>query len=938
MQPRNRHKFDIRWNEHLRVFHGKKRRLRKMVTGALAGAFLLAGILAVAGTVFFATTIKNLPDPNNLIIRQVQQSTKIYDRSGAHLLYEIHGAQKRTVVELDQIADTAKWAAISIEDKDFYKHRGFSIRSILRAVLVNILNRGAVQGGSTITQQLVKNAILTNERSFGRKIRELILSSEIERRFSKDQILKLYFNEIPYGSTSYGIESAAQTFFGKSAKDLDLPESALLAGLPKGPTYYSPYGTHRDELVGRWKHILDQMAEQKYVTQEAVDVAKKIDILKRVRAKRESINAPHFVFYVRELLSDTYGEQAVESGGLKVITTLDWEKQQAAEKAVDEGIAAVEKAGGSNAALVSLDPNTGEIVAMVGSRDYFNKEVDGAVNVTLRPRQPGSSFKPIVYLASFIKGYTPSTVLYDITTTFPTPQGPYEPKNYDLKERGPVTIRTALQGSLNIPAVKAIYLTGIGNVLDLADLMGYTTLRDRSRFGLSLVLGGGEVKLLEHTAAYGIFATEGVKHRTTAILKVEDAKGQVLEEWKKDAGVRVVDEEPTRNITNVLQDNAARAFIFGERNSLTLPDRQAAAKTGTTNDFRDGWTVGYVPQLAAGVWVGNNDNSPMKRGGANAAPIWNAYMREALKGTPAQNFTAPQAIITGKGILDGQTMPETKVTIDRISGKLATDFTPMTTREERVYREVHDTLHYVNKDDPRGAIPTDPAADPMYAPWEEAVARWATAQNIVAAKPPTEYDDVHKPEYRPTVSWVTPSDTSTVTSRTITLEANASAPRGVSRVEFGVDGQYLGKTTSLPYRLTVTLPGSLERGFHTFTATAFDDIDSSASASATVNVNADPTGPTVRWESPTNGAAIPSFPVPLAVTLNVGDVLEVKFYAQREGGAAVTLIGSTTPADSRAALPWQSRPTELGTYFLWPELVRTDGTTEAGERIQVLVQ
>jgi len=933
------HNLYVRWSEHMRVFRGKRKKLKKVLTGVLAAGFLLAGVLAVAGTIFFATTIKNLPDPNNLITRQVEQSTKIFDRTGEHLLYEFHRTEKRTEVELDEIADYAKWAIIAVEDRDFYTHKGIKIRSFIRAIVSSAFGGSRLGGTSTLTQQLVKNAILTSERSITRKLKEIILSTEIERRFTKDQILKLYFNEIPYGSTSYGIEAASQTFYGKRAKELDLPESALLAAIPRGPTYYSPYGSHREELLDRWRFILDQMSEQGYVTAEEAATAKEVDILGRVQPKREPIEAPHFVFYVREELAERYGERQVETGGLRVITSLDYDKQKIAERAVDDGIPAIEKVGGTNAALVSLDPNTGEILAMVGSRDYFNVEHDGAVNVTVRPRQPGSSFKPIVYLASFMKGFTPETVLYDVPTVFPTTQGPYEPHNYSGRTYGPLTARRALGGSLNIPAVKMIYLVGIDRVLDLADALGYTTLRDRSRFGLSLVLGGGEVKLLEHAAAYGVFATEGVKHPTVSILKVEDAKGTVLEEWKRGEGDRAVDVEMARTITNVISDNDARAWAFGERNLLTLGDRPVAAKTGTTNDFRDGWCMGYTPQLVAGVWTGNNDNTAMVRGADGsriAAPIWNQFMREALAGAPVVAFTPPEPVTTEKGILNGQTMPEVKVTIDRITGKLATDFTPPSTREERTYREVHDTLHYVDKDDPRGPVPEDPGADPMYAVWEEAVQKWAAEQEIFAATPPTEYDDLHRPEYRPTVGWLSPTESGSLATRAVTLEAHAAAPRGISRVEFAVDGRYLGRANFPPYRLTVTLPGSLERGFHTFTATAFDDIDSSAEAAITVNVAVEAAGATLRWESPANGAALAAFPVPLVVSVQAPDVSGVTFRYRRDGGAVIT-VGSVAPVAGRAELVWGAKP-EPGSYSLWAEAVHGDGTSEPGDAIPVLIQ
>jgi membrane peptidoglycan carboxypeptidase len=815
----------------------KKGRTKRIITGILAVFFLLAGIFALAGTVFFATTLKDLPDPDHLITRKVNQSTQIYDRTGTHLLYEFHADQNRTVVPLSDVSKYAQEATIAIEDKYFYQHKGYRITSMIRAAIMDVLTGSNSQGGSTITQQLVKNAILTNEKSYTRKIKELILASEIEHRFSKDDILKMYFNEIPYGSTSYGIQAAAQSFFGKDAKDLDLAESALLAAIPQSTTYYSPYGTHTDALITRWKLVLDLMAQQGYITKDQAEATKKIDILGRIVPKHESISAPHFVFYIRDELAAAYGDDAVENGGLKVITTLDWNLQQAAEKAIADNIAGVEKNGGSNAALVSIDPKTGQILAMVGSRDYFDVIDSGAVNMAITPRQPGSSFKPLVYLTAFEKGYTPNTVLYDVDTDFPTPQGIYSPQDFTKKELGPVTMRTALQGSLNTPAVKTLYLAGIDNVLDNADAFGYTTLKDRSRFGLSLVLGAGEVSLLEHTAVYSIYADEGIKYPTASILKVTDAKGNVLQEWQPSAGVRVADAEMVRNLTDVLQDNASRAFMFGLKNNLTLPDRQVAAKTGTTNDARDGWTMGYTPSMVAGVWIGNNDNRPMATS-ASASAIWNQYMRTATADQPIETFTPPLPITTGKPVLDGGVTGATKVTIDKISGKLATDFTPAIDREDKTYNELHDILYYVNKDDPRGPAPTDPSADPMFAPWEAAVQRWAAKNGIVAQHAPTEYDDIHLPQDVPTVNFINPTDGSTLSSRTISLAVNTSATRGVKRVDYAIDGIALGSGTSGPdFALNTIIPDSIVRGFHTITATAYDDIDDNATATININFN-----------------------------------------------------------------------------------------------------
>lgn len=702
-------------------------------------AAFLAGSVGLA--ILFVWVGRNLPNPDNLSERLVAQSTKIYDRKGETVLYDIHGTQKRTLVKLADLPKYIPQATIALEDKKFYEHHGFDLAGFARALVNNVLHGFGSGGGSTITQQLVKNAILTSEKKISRKIKELVLSYRIESIFTKDEILQMYLNEIPYGSVSYGIEAAAQTFFGKSAKDLTLSETAVIVALPQATTFYSPYGSHTDRLLVRAHYVLDQMVLQGYISAEQAEETKKDDVLARIIPRKENILAPHFVMYIKELLTETYGEKTVEQGGLKVITTLDLEKQLIAEKAIANQEKINEKDWkATNAALVSIDPKTGQILAMVGSKDYFNEEIDGAVNVVTRPRQPGSSFKPVVYAASFKKGYTPTTVLYDVVTKFKTEIGKeYEPHNYNNRTHGAVTIRQALAGSLNIPAVKAIYITGVSNVLDLADSMGYTTFYDRSRFGLSLVLGGGEVKLLEHASAFGVFATEGEKHKTSGILKVIDANGRTLEEWE-DKKETVLDTEICRQITGILSDNNARSFIFGATNWLTLGERPVAAKTGTTNDFHDAWTIGYTSSLVTGVWVGNSNNDAMKAGADGskiAAPIWNEFMRESLKTSPIETFTPALPVITGKAILDGYIPPRRTMIVDTRTNQPADAGTPAEYRAERVVQELHSILHYVSRDNPRGPNPANPKDDIQYENWELSIREWAIAQGTY----PLDYGD-----------------------------------------------------------------------------------------------------------------------------------------------------------------------------------------------------
>ena len=549
-------------------------------------------------TIFLAWVSRDLPDPNTLTTRDVAQTTKIYDRTGQVLLYELHGDQNRTLVKIEDIPPVMREATISIEDRQFYQHHGIYWKGIFRALWVDVTHGTASQGASTLTQQLVKNAILSNERTWLRKAKELILALQIERTYSKDQILQLYLNEIPYGSTIYGVESAAQTYFGKSAKDLTLDEAALLAAIPQAPDLYSPYGTgtrgdNRARLVTRQHYIIDVMVDEKYITKDQADAAKATDTLAKIKPKAYSaLKAPHFVMYVRQQLVDAFGLKRVEEGGLKVITTLDYDKQQVAEDEIQKGVAAKGKTYKfSNAALVSIDPKTGQVLAMVGSKDFFDNTIDGQVNVTLNPRQPGSSFKPIVYALGFSRGFLPQTQIWDVNTTFKTDVGDYTPHDYDLGQRGPLTLRKALQGSLNIPAVKMLYLNGITRVLDLADKLGYTTLQDRSRFGLSLALGGAEVKPIEHASTFATFANDGVRMPVASILSVTDHDGTILQQWQPSEGTRVIDSQAVRLLSSVLTDTQARAYIFSPAalNNLSLPDRPVAAKTGTTNDFNDAW-------------------------------------------------------------------------------------------------------------------------------------------------------------------------------------------------------------------------------------------------------------------------------------------------------------------------------------------------------------
>lgn len=824
-RPKTNHKFSF-------SFASFKTWLLSKNTLTIAGFTLLA--LIFIGFISVLWLSRDLPDPNKLLEREVAESTKIYDRTGETILYDIHGEEKRTLISLSDIPQSVRDATIAIEDKGFYQHQGFSLWAMFRTAVTNVFySRKA--GGSTLTQQFIKNAVFTTEKSYTRKLKEIILAYRLEKKFSKDEILQMYFNEIPYGSNAYGVEAASLKYFGKHAKDLDLAESAVLAAMVQSPSRYSPYGPNKDTLLSRQKYVLDLMVEQNMVSKEEAEAAKNVKLT--FKAPNENIIAPHFVMYVKQLLAEKYGEKAIEQEGLKIYTTLDTYKQNVAEEVVKKKTADNEKKyNASNAALVSIDPKTGQVLAMVGSRDYFDDSIDGQVNVALQPRQPGSSIKPIIYAAAFEKGYTPNTILYDVVTNFSTSGTSYEPRNYNGKEYGPVSMRKALAGSLNIPAVKTLYLTGLDPVLALSKKLGYTTLTDKDRFGLSLVLGGGEVRLLEHTNAYSAFAREGVIHNPSFILKVEDRNGKVLEEFKNEEE-RVFDGNIARQINSVLSDNGERAFIFGGSNFLTLGNRPVAAKSGTTNNNRDAWTIGYTPSLVTGVWVGNNNNTEMK-GGADgsvvAAPIWNEYMRTVLGNVNIENFNAPNIPKTGKPVLDGTDIGQVKVKIDKASGLLATEYTPATFVEEKTFQQPHSILYYVNKNDPRGSVPENPASDSQFNAWESRIQEWAKKNNINTEVPPTEKDNLHLPENKPIFNLTNFSSGQVVVGSNLQISIQATAPRGINRVEYSIDTTPADLVTAYPFNLQKDL-SSLASGFHTLKVRVCDDIDNCSEQEFTFN-------------------------------------------------------------------------------------------------------
>jgi 1A family penicillin-binding protein len=811
--------------------------------GAAALYVFGTGVLLVAGVfLYFA---KDLPSAGGIDNRFVAESTKIYDRSGEHILYDIHGEEKRTQIDFSEMPETLRYATISLEDQDFYAHHGIKLTSILRAIGIDILKRGATQGGSTITQQFVKNSILTREKTLTRKIKEVILSLELEQKYTKDNILGMYLNEIPYGSNAYGIEAAAQTFFGKHARELTLDESALLASLPQAPTYYSPYGNHTDALRGRQVFALNQMAKLGYISQEEADAAKETDTLGNIKAPSENISAPHFVMYVKEYLEKKYGEQTVEQGGLKVYTTLDWDKQQLAEQAVREGAESnLKKYNAENAALVALDPKTGQVLAMVGSKDYFDKKIDGQVNVAIRDRQPGSSFKPYVYLTAFEKGYTPDTQLWDVDTNFETDTDKdYNPKNYDGKNRGLLKMKEALAMSLNVPAVKTLYLAGVKDSIETAKSLGITTLNEPDRYGLSLVLGGGEVKLLDHASAFATLATGGIRHEKTAILKIADASGNILEEYKNSSGERAIEEKYVAMLDSVMTNNDLRAPVFGKNNPLYFSDRAVAAKTGTTNEWRDGWTMGYTPSLAVGVWAGNNDNSKMAEGADGvyvAAPIWRKFMDGALKNSNFDQFPKYEKEETGKNVLDGKLEIKDELKVCGIPDKddkycLASDACPDSRVKKKKFFTGHSILWYVQRDDPRGEAPKKAEGDPQFKNWEKAVQKWAEKEDFSDAEAPKdECKESDFASFKPSVSISAPGNGATIIAPSFTISASVSAEYGVDKVTISVDGDTVSTQGGSSVNYEYSVPAGQKNAELEIEVSVTDKNGNTASDSATV--------------------------------------------------------------------------------------------------------
>ncbi len=877
----------------------RKRRLRWTFvllgfSAAMAAIALLATLVVVGGYFYLAS---QLPPVEELRTRQLDfASSRIYDRDG-HLLYEVMDPStgRRTYVHIENISPYLRQATVATEDRNFYAHSGFDPIAILRAVYYAWQEKEFVSGGSTITQQVARNLLLSPEerqqRTFSRKLKEIVLAYELTRRYSKDEILEIYLNNINYGNMAYGVDAAARTYFGKSASDLTLGEAAFLAGLPQSPATYDPFHGGLDAALKRQRTVLQLMVEAGYITpQEAEAAARELEQYTFHLPYGDHIPAPHFVFYVQQWVEQHLGADALYSGsGLRIHTTLDPRLQAIAEQEVYSGVLRLRDRNVSNAALIAIQPASGDILAMVGSADFYSETLGGQVNVTTRCRQPGSAIKPLTYLAAFERGWTPATIVWDLPVAYTDTAGNvYEPVNYDGKFRGPVSVRTALANSLNIPAVKALDFVTVDGLLSMAERLGATSIvspqvecpdypaETRPPYGLALTLGGGEMKPLDLVAAYATFANGGLRMEPTPILWIEDNEGNILYDNRQRQGEQVVAPQLTYLLTNILSDTKARCLVFRCPNLLELPDRPVAAKTGTTNDFRDAWTVGYTPDIAVAVWVGNNDNSPMDHvaGSVGAAPIWHAFLARALEGTPPHDFPRPQGIVDREvcamsGVQPSPYCPERRteifaydhlppgpehdwfqlVRIDRASGLRANAFCP-----DDVVEKVMVVLEHI--DDPDG---------------REWMRRWAAEHGYEIA--PDRYCTEGQPsEY---VQLLRPSTGSIITAPVEIVGTVALPDLDYFVVDYGVSatpqawGRVAGPFTGPVENQMLTMwdPRPLEPGTYSLRILAYDRQGKAYESRVVVQVarpTPTPTATPTETETPTPTVTPSASPTPTA--------------------------------------------------------------------------
>jgi len=818
-----------------------KKRLKMMIWRVLP----IILVLGVVGTVgIFAWYSRDLPSPTS-VVRREGYATRIYDRDG-ELLYDVYKDAKRTPVEWEDLPDYLKQATIAIEDKDFYEHKGFDPLAPFR-IAKNVLTRGRLIGGSTLTQQLVKNVLLTSERSVNRKIKEFILSVQIEAKYDKDEILLMYLNESPYGGAAWGVGSGAEMIFAKSVAELNLAESVILAGLPQRPNAYSPFAG--DGYIGRSEDVLRRMVEDGTVSQDLADQTMEQVKNYEFSDNKTTMGAPHFVFWVKSILADHYGEDVVEGGGLKVTTTLDSELQEKMAEVVADEIEKAESKGISNGAAIVIDPRDGQVLAMTGSRDYFSDKTDGKFNVVTQGlRQPGSAIKPVTYLTAIRKGWTAASLMMDVETHFPGGAGQkdYVPQNYNGQFSGPMLLRNALGNSINVTAVKMLASVGVKNMLTQAYSMGLSTLEPTTenmrRFGLAVTLGGAEVTMADLAAAYGSFANGGKKVDLVGVLKVEDREGRVLEEFKAVEGKAVMSPQEAFIISHILSDNSARRLTFGEVNGLIISNHQVAVKTGTTNDKRDNWCIGWTPNLLTAVWVGNNDNSPMKRvasGVSGATPIWRRIMQFGVSQRNKQDFPIPDKIVSlevdglsGWSAHDGfesrqeyfidgtQPAGEDPVHLKLKVCRGADGLAP----PEDVSSGNYDEREYIR------LVEDDPISGDGQNRWQEAIDAWVAGQEDKDKYYPPE--DYCREGGRLTMDFSSPGDQST-TSNDIEVKISTASLVKVVEAKLWVNGEEKKRWEERPFEIILRL----DDGKYTLKAWAKDKNGNEVEREIKIGVN-----------------------------------------------------------------------------------------------------